>query len=260
MDADYDAVTGDYTRAMQWPTFLPDSKAVMFLDQNTSELYLVDLATSKVTILARAMGYDTPELAADPAGDKTYLPFGVAELRQSFYPTIAPVAAGGYFWAFFDTSGKYGNFDTTKIEPVVEQPPIPQDPICQLLPFLCPTPDPVDPQPIPTGVPSRQLWVTAIEIAPDGNYARDPSAPAFYLPGQEIGANNHRAFAVLDPCLVQGASCESGTECCDGFCTDGMCSMPMERCSKTEEACKSAADCCDDQEQCINGFCSIVLF
>jgi hypothetical protein len=255
-----DPVSGAPARVIQWPTFLPDSKGVVFADQTTNELYVVDLQTREVTILARAMGYDTPEQAADPVGDKTYLPFGVVELRQSFYPTIAPVAAGGYFWVFFDTSRKYGNFDTTKIEPGLEQPPLPQNPICQILPFLCPPPVPVDPQPVPTGVPSRQLWVAAVEISPDGSYAHDPSAPAFYLPGQEIGANNHRAFAALDPCLANGSSCESGTECCDGFCTEGMCSTPMERCSKTEEACKSASDCCDKQEQCISGFCSTIIF
>lgn len=37
-------------------------------------------------------------------------------------------------------------------------------------------------------------------IHPDGTYTADPSHPAFYLPGQEFGAGNHRAFAALDFC------------------------------------------------------------
>ena len=256
---------GEVGAQIQWPSFLPDSKAIVFTDASKSDLFLADVATGTVTLLARAMGFNS---VADAASDeKTYLPFGAEELHQSFYPTIAPVAAGGYFWVFFDTSRKYGNFDTTKIEPKVEQPPPvvqPDNPWCALFPNtpLCPTPvpPPVDPPPDAPKIPSRQLWVTAIEISADGTYKHDPSAPAFYLPGQEIGANNHRAFAALDPCLAAGKSCESGTECCDGFCTDGMCGVPTERCSETEEACESAADCCDKQEQCINGFCSVVLF
>lgn len=257
---------GQIAMQIQWPTFLPDSKAVVFADVYKNDLFIADVKTGSVTLLARAMGFDTVQDAA--TDEKTYLPFGTQELHQSFYPTIAPVAAGGYFWVFFDTSRKYGNFDTTKIEPMVEQPPPvvqPENPWCALLPNtpLCPDPNPptlpVDP-PVSSGVPSRQLWVTALEISADGSYKHDPSAPAFYLPGQEIGANNHRAFAALDPCLAAGKSCESGTECCEGFCTDGQCGVPTERCSETEEACESAADCCDKQEQCINGFCSVVIF
>ncbi|MFT3926747.1 MAG: hypothetical protein QM778_29650 [Myxococcales bacterium] len=244
---------------IEWPTFLPDSKAVIFADINKNDLFITDVATGKVTLLARAVGFKSTSDAAQDT--TTYLPFGADELHQSYYPTVAPVAAGGYFWVFFDTSRHYGNFDTTKIDPVAPQPPVvvPVDPLCAALPFLCPDPVPVDPGPSTPAVQSRQLWVTAIEISPDGSYTSDPSAPAFYLPGQEIGANNHRAFAALDPCLPNGQSCESGTECCEGYCTEGVCSGPTDSCSKTEEACDTSADCCDEQDRCINGFCSFVL-
>ena len=49
------------------------------------ELYIVDVATSKVTILARAMGYLTPD---DVATGKTYLPFGAEDLAKNYYPTL----------------------------------------------------------------------------------------------------------------------------------------------------------------------------
>ena len=96
---------------------------------------------------------------------------------MNYFPTVSPVAAGGYFWLFFDSVRHYGNL----------------------------------------GV-QRQLWGAAIDIAADGSYAVDRSHPAFYLPGQELGTGNHRAFAALDPCKKDGDSCTSGIDCCGGFC------------------------------------------
>ena len=46
----------------------------------------------------------------------------------------------------------------------------------------------------------------------------DRSHPAFYLPGQEFGAGNHRAFAALDACVQDGNDCLTGIDCCGGFC------------------------------------------
>src|SRR5690606_16243110 len=139
-----------------------------------SELFMVDLDSGKSTMLARAMGYDT---AADAAAGKTYLPFGAEDTRYAYFPTISPVAAGGFFWVFFDAIRHYGNLGS-----------------------------------------QRQLWGTAIEISPDGDYSVDRSYPAFYLPGQEFGTGNHRAFTALDPCKEDGDTCTSGVDCCGGYC------------------------------------------
>ena len=156
---------------------------------------------------------------ADATANKTYLPFGAAELHQHYYPTVSPVAAGGFFWIFFDSVRHYGNQGLM-----------------------------------------RQLWGAALKISPDGKYASDPSNPAFYLPGQEFGTANHRAFTALDPCRTDGASCQSGVDCCGGFCTDGKCGPKKEpRCSRLDEACKTAADCCDPKHYCINGFCAQIV-
>jgi len=76
---------------------------------------------------------------------------------------VSPVAAGGYFWVFFDSLRHYGNLGL-----------------------------------------QRQLWGAAVEISATGDYTVDRSAPAFYLPGQELGTGNHRAFAALDPCKMDG--------------------------------------------------------
>jgi hypothetical protein len=194
-----------------------------------SDPYIVDLATNTVTLLAKAAGFDTPQAAAN---DTSYLPFGADELHANYYPTVSPVAAGGYFWLFFDSYRHYGNLGK-----------------------------------------HRQLWGAAIEIQADGSYVSDVSHPAFYLPGQEFGTGNHRAFASLDPCKKDGDKCSSGIDCCGGFCylpeSDiefiepvGSCNPPMmKKCAGRDERCVTDADCCppapgEPRTLCIAGFCA----
>jgi hypothetical protein len=233
-----------------WPFFLPDDKALVFAigsapdfsgmgvgldggatgaDIPKSDLYFVDLASGTSKMLAKAMGFASEQ---DIAGDKTYLPFGAEELHHHYYPTVAPVPAGGYFWVLFDSWRHYGN----------------------------------------QGL-QRQLWGTAVDVSADGTYAADPSHPAFYLTGQEAATGNHRAFAALDPCMKDGDTCTSGTDCCGGFCyvTDdklefeavGSCTSHPPSCSKTNERCTTSGDCCDPEPGqqpniCIAGYCAMV--
>jgi WD40-like Beta Propeller Repeat len=243
---DFDPATGAaanprvvYTPAngnVGWPFVLPDNRAVIFTLTESgnftggssyivpavtrgprSDLMMVELKSGSARLLANAMGYRTPQ---DAAAETTYLPFGAEELHQAYYPTVSPVAAGGYFWLFFDSVRHFGNKGG-----------------------------------------SRQIWGTAIRF-PGGEFSEydpDPSAPAFYLEGQEFGTANHRGFTALDPCKADGQSCESGVDCCSGFCTDGVCGAPVARCSAEGEACKSAADCCNPRDECVAGFCSAVL-
>jgi hypothetical protein len=190
---------------------------------------MIDIASNKSVMLARAMGYASE---ADAASDVTYLPFGDVELHMNYFPTVAPVGAGGYFWIFFDSVRHYGN----------------------------------------RGL-QRQLWGAAVEIAADGRYTIDRSQPAFYLPGQEFGTGNHRAFAAMDPCRTDGASCTSGVDCCGGFCTItdvtgeslaepiGHCSSDVPACAKTTERCATSGDCCSPTpnraaDSCIAGVCT----
>jgi hypothetical protein len=217
-----------------WPFFLPGNGGFVFAIGNqadfsggglglglsggissaTSDLYILDLASDRSTILAQAMGFST---VTDAVSNTTYLPYGTADLHHNFYPTVSPVAAGGYFWIFFDSYRNYGN----------------------------------------QGL-QRQLWGTAIDVSSTGTYTNDPSHPAFYVTGQELGTGNHRAFAALDPCESEGASCTVGVECCGGFCTNGTCGMPTPRCSGAEESCSAAQECCDSTLSCVAGFCSLV--
>jgi hypothetical protein len=157
------------------------------------------------------------------AAGEVYLPYGARDAHKNYIPTVSPVAAGGYFWVFFTSKRNYGNLFT------VEAPEISAE--------------------------AKKIWVTALDInAPPGT---DPSHPAFFLPGQELESGNIRAFAALEPCRENGSACESGIDCCCGFCTDGQCACKTE-CSALEERCTTASDCCDKTQVCIAGFCGFV--
>jgi hypothetical protein len=70
-----------------------------------------------------------------------------------------------------------------------------------------------------------------------------------------------RGFWALDPCKANGTSCETGDECCGGFCrADGdgglACVPPPTGCAQEFEKCTTAADCCDTGSLCINGHCA----
>jgi hypothetical protein len=109
---------------------------------------------------------------------------------------------------------------------------------------------------------TKKLWVAAIDINPTPG--KDPSHPAFYLPGQELDAGNLRGFWVVDPCKANGNSCDTGDECCNGFCRqdpDGgalTCTdKPPQGCAQEFEKCTIDGDCCGNPTlKCINGFCS----
>jgi hypothetical protein len=237
----YKAAAPDYAA---WPFVLPDDKGVVCAIGPTadfsgsgvglsgttgdasaaprSDLFLIDVATGTSTLLARAMGFDSVD---DATKGTSYLPFGAAEeTHHNYYPTISPVAAGGYFWVFFDSYRHYGNLGL-----------------------------------------QRQLWASAVDVSSDGSYRIDPSHPAFYVPGQELGTGNHRAFTALDPCRADGDSCSTGIDCCNGYCTNGKCGPPPPppdggpRCAGTDESCTGGVACCDVRDMCIAGHCGTLI-
>ncbi len=147
----------------------------------------------------------------------------IDQTDANYEPTFLPVSLGGYFWLVFVSERTYGN-TLSNIDPATR---------------------------------SKQLWVTAIDASPTAG--SDPSHPAFWLPGQEVDNQNMRGEWALNPCKALGETCESGYECCEGFCQpdgDGnlTCSPPGD-CAQVGEACDSAADCCDESNSCIGGFC-----
>jgi WD40-like Beta Propeller Repeat len=243
--SDFDSVTKTFSNKREvyrdsvrypgWPFVTPDGKAVIyvlgtrsdFVSQLPAGLVPPPLGNAgrsnlRITYLD-ALGQSIPLDAANgSSGGQVYLPAGAArDSDLEFFPTVSPIAAGGYFWIFFTSRRTYGNISTVGLE----------DPL------------------------SKKIWVTAIDIgAPPGT---DPSHPAFFLPGQELGSGNVRAFAALEPCKDDSSGCTSGTDCCSGFCTDNVCGPPRE-CSGIDERCVTRDDCCNPNPdiQCIAGFCA----
>jgi hypothetical protein len=255
-----------------WPTFTPDG-ALVFHQQiaagtdgnNQSALhtrkgakaYLAWTPASEAspTPLNRLNGLDAsgesylPQLAAPIAltctGDGTQVGGIDAnhadDANLNYEPTVNPIPSGGYAWVVFTSRRMYGS--------VANIPPFCSDPRgVNLIDNITP----------------KKLWVAAINL--NGKPGEDISHPAFYLPAQELLAGNTRGAWVLDPCRNDGTSCETGDQCCNGYCSANgegelVCANepPDNQCSAPQERCEEATDCCDPANQCINGFCTVVI-
>jgi WD40-like Beta Propeller Repeat len=211
-----------------WPFFTPDGKQVIFslgvapnfASEPSPPDYNAGSAQLYVVDLATKTSHRLDETSGYN-GTTDYLPFPGRDENLDFFPTVNPISAGGYFWVYFTSRRQYGNVETAGKDEVA----------------------------------SKSIWVSAIDIDPPAG--TDPSHPAFYLPGQELGSGNIRAFAVLAPCVGNGATCESGLDCCGGTCTSGKCGVPaacagdMDRCTATAPCCASTGD------ECIGGYCGL---
>lgn len=243
----------DESKVLAWPSFLPDGSAVVYHAGDSfdtaqpkgkpyyADLRLVDVASKRVSTLDALNGYDSGEL---------YLPGGDAqEAHLNYEPSVLPVPVAGYYWVLFTSRRTYGNM----LAPGGSEPRgddiwgVPQQGEAE------------------SPSPRKKIWVAAIDLDHQGSV--DPSHPAFYLPGQELEAGNMRAFAALEPCKKRGRGCESGAECCDGFCREAsrtetgepvmQCTPPPENaCANIDEACEEAADCCNARSLCINKRCA----
>lgn len=152
-------------------------------------------------------------------GDDYPFAAGDRDRNIDYEPTFAPLNSGGYAWVVFTSRRTYGNRLTD------------------------------------SAGNTKQLWVAAIDQNPQPG--QDPSHPAFRVPGQDIATWNMRGFWALEPCKQEGESCETGSQCCNQNCDNGICEDPDPNgCSQTGNACTETADCCDMTASCINGFCS----
>ncbi|MBX3227643.1 MAG: hypothetical protein KIT84_14910 [Labilithrix sp.] len=268
-------------RVVGWPSFLPDSKAVLYQEGTAydtgghrdpptqlvhycADLHWVDVATKIPSPLDALNGY-RPNGAG---GKECYLPFcdvpdpdpnladpdtacNTEDAHMNYEPTVLPVAVGGYYWVVFTSRRAYGNFLSRQTSSVTPEGDLPFD----------------NTRDTSNAIKGwrKKLWVAAIDI--NGQPGRDPSHPAFLLEGQETEAGNMRGFWALDPCKANGAGCEAGDECCNGFCravsqpdggTANMCVPPPTGCANDSERCSVNADCCNAPAgtTCINGFCT----
>lgn len=236
-------------QAPGWPSFLPTNDAVVFSVQSRTndagefmmtryggrgELWWADVASGTAHPLDRANGKE---------GAVSYLPTGPNghqdDTSLHYEPTVNPVVSGGYAWVVFTSRRMYGNVAT--IDPWASDP---------------------REHDLTTQVTPKKLWVAAIDL--NAAPGTDPSHPAFYLPAQELMAGNTRGFWVVDPCKDDGEPCETGDECCGGFCqmdedAGGLiCSNHTNECSNEYEKCEQDSDCCDflTGTVCINERCA----
>ncbi len=242
-----------------WPTFMPTGDRLVFQletadTQNTGEylatrnghrgeLWWADLKALKAYPLDRANG---------KLNGAVYLPTGAnghdVDNEQQFEPTVSPIVSGGYAWVVFTSRRMYGNVAT--IDPTWSDPRDHD---------LSQTPTP------------KKLWVAALDIPADTaelkTQGNDPSHPAFYLPAQELLAGNSRGFWVPEPCRADGKACDSGDQCCNGYCAadaklkKNVCGGKPPTCAQEFDRCTKTADCCAGQTVgtlvCIAGRCAV---
>jgi hypothetical protein len=239
--------------SVTYSSFLPNSAGIVFelelsnpagqwgftWSGNTGELWWVDVGTGMGQRLDQLNGY---------AGGNVYLPNNVKgsnthtsaqDATLNYEPTVNPIASGGYAWVVFTSRRMYGN-------------------VAQLGPWVS------DPRHYPwlDQVTDKKLWVAAVDLnAPPGT---DPSHPAFYLPAQELHAGNSRGYWTVEACHADGQSCQTGDQCCGGYCQPGAdggltCSSQMPACSAQYDKCTKDSDCCGFQQgiTCINSVCSV---
>ncbi|WP_394827091.1 hypothetical protein [Pendulispora albinea] len=230
-----------------WPAWLPDGKALVFhnvMKVPTSGSVISTWHGAQAQISYVDMNGASNALralnGANPDGSNRYLPTNAQHPNDellNYEPTVNPIASGGYYWVVFTSRRMYGNVA------------------------------PGDPYDLGTGdnPTPKKLWVAAIDInAPAGT---DPSHPAFYLPGQELNAGNLRGFWSVDPCHQNGTSCQTGDECCNGFCRENtpggglVCTDKPSGCAQEYESCTTTSDCCagGGDIRCLNNRCAQII-
>jgi hypothetical protein len=161
----------------------------------------------------------------------------VQDATLNYEPTVNPIASGGYAWVVFTSRRMYGN--------VAQIPPWTSDP--RVYPWR-------------DQVTDKKLWVAAVDL--NATPGTDPSHPAFYLPGQELHAGNSRGYWSGDVCLADGQSCQTGDQCCGGYCQGGdgglVCSSQKPMCAALYDKCATDSDCCTSQVgiHCVNMLCA----
>ncbi|HEX4341462.1 MAG TPA: hypothetical protein VH062_36385 [Polyangiaceae bacterium] len=229
-----------------WPFILPDNKVMVFAlgvlgdfsgggtgitplstaaTAPQSDLYFLDVASGQAKVLASAMGYASDQ---DAASNTTYLPFGAAEeTHHNYYPTSSPVAAGGYFWVFFDSFRHYGNLGLQR--------------------QLYGTAIDISPDGTYTTDPSHPAFYLTGQEPGTANHRAFTALD----PCRKDG----------DTCAT-GIDCCGGF-CTNGVCgvppppppPPGE-PPPPPRCANTDEGCSAGTACCNTTDRCLSGFCS----
>jgi hypothetical protein len=226
--------SGGAGAALAFPSFSPDSKWIVFQGGSYSRAkYGAQLHGQDDLYVVAAQAASAP-IALDAANGTGVLPMDSQHLNYA--PSVDPIFAGGYFWVVFTSPRDYGNRM-------------------------------VSPQQAPPGDATysnhKQLWVAAIDATVG---TTDPSHPAFWLPGQDQTTANMFGDWSLAPCKTTQSdagpqTCETGFECCSGFCRDmgngSVCTDNPGGCHQLGEACSVSSDCCNAGTAlgCLAGIC-----
>ena len=229
-----------------WPSFMPTGTGVVFEHEltktandnyfgmtwsgYTGNLWWVDVPSGMAHGLDQLNGTGglLPINTDVPGSD----PAHSDDTIYNYEPTVNPIASGGYVWVVFTSRRMYGNRAIGNPYAGSSRPP-------------------------------KKLWISAVDL--NATPGQDPSHPAFYLPGQEIEALNSRGFWTTEPCRSDGVTCESGDECCGGYCQPDstgalVCTAQKPVCAMLSERCTQSGDCCpspDGAVVCVNGFCAL---
>jgi hypothetical protein len=194
-----------------------------------AELSIADVASKTVTVLAKAMGYNTPE---DATKNVTYLPFAAEDLHHAYYPTVSPVGAGGYFWVFFDSVRHYGGLGLQR--------------------QLWGAAIDISADGTYTRDPSHPAFYVSGQEFGTGNHRAFAALDPCRKDGDKCSSG-------IDCC---GGFCytESAAELVEPM---GTCSPQKMTCAKRDERCVTSADCCPPEgnelpNSCIAGFCTFV--
>ncbi|HEY2515353.1 MAG TPA: hypothetical protein VGI39_31010 [Polyangiaceae bacterium] len=251
-------------KTIAWPSFTPDSTALIYglgdsYDSSGFNLNGGNLESPPQYAELRLIELDGTvrplnALNGRDASGTSTLPYGEAVDNQMNYePNMMPLPVGGYYWVVFTSRRAYGNTIAPGRAATTQ-------------PYDEPAQDPWGSNAGPS--PRKKLWIAAIDLNHADPTNADPSHPAFYLSGQELASANMRGFAALAPCVANGSTCETGADCCGGYCrqtgTDPngepilQCVAPPvgSTCSNVDEPCMTPADCCDPKDLCIAGRCA----
>ncbi len=170
------------TNVLGFPTASPDHQWVVY--QRSSALGSQGNAAD---LYIASVAQPGTEVRLDNL-DGTNYPFaaGARDLHLDYEPTFAPVAAGGYFWVVFHSRRTFGNALT-------------------------------GPAFVQEGQGTKQLWVAAIDQNPVPG--KDPSHPAFRLPGQALDTLNMRGYWALDPCKGTASAAPRASSAAAGSAT-----------------------------------------
>ncbi|MBI4953116.1 MAG: PD40 domain-containing protein [Myxococcales bacterium] len=219
-------VANDAARpTVTYPTFSPGSDWIAFMRANNAYCNSPSVGYPVLGDIWLSSLDGASQIKLDALNGAGYL--SSPDDSLNYQPSFLPVAQGGYMWIVISTERNYGNM--------------------------------IEYAPGDYNSRAKQLWVAAVDANPQPGV--DPSHPAFWLPGQELGLENMRGQWALAPCKQLGDTCQAGYECCDGFCHDDgngnlVCSDQPGGCAQDGELCQTAADCCDPNAQCLGGFCT----